>query len=113
MSSAFVFDYLSFEAFVNNPVGPVARVLEREGDRIVVAAQGYVGIQWPGGKSDPPQPFRRSGELQSSIRALEPLVIGGELQVILWADPVNDRTGFAYAPWLLDRDYQFVDLDAL
>jgi hypothetical protein len=113
MPSAFVFDYLSFEAFVNNPIGPIARRLSEEGDRIVVAAQGYVGTQWPGGPSSPPQPFRRSGELQATIRALEPLVIGGELQVILWADPTNERDGFAYAPWLRERGYQFVDLDAL
>jgi hypothetical protein len=111
--SAFVFDDVAFEAFVNNPVGGIAKQLSEEADRIVVAAQAYVGTQWPGGLSSPPQPFRRSGELQATIRALEPLVIGGELQVLVWADPTNPRDGFGYAPWLMEQGFRFVDLDAL
>lgn len=112
-SMSFVFNPAGLVALTTNPVGGIARELERQGERIVVAAQNYVGTPWVSGTSDPPQPFLRSGNLQDSIRAIEPLVINGVLQVQVWADPVNDRDGYPYAPWLREHGFKFVDLDAL
>ena len=98
------------ERLFTDTTSPLAYLLVYVADKIVDSSKDYVGIQWPGGKSDPPQPFRRTGNLQDSIHATEPLLIGGELQVLLIANPVNELTGVFYAPWLRQHDYQFVDL---
>ena len=96
-----------------NPTGGIAKELSRQGERIVNYSRYYVGEQWPGGRGGPrPRPYKRSGTLQESIVASEPLVIGGELQVLVMADPVNER-GSPYGIPLREDGYQFVDLQRL
>ncbi len=108
---SFVFNPAGLLALTTNPAGGIARELEQQGDRIVVAARGYVGTQWPGGPSAPPQPFRRSGDLQASIRRTEARVVSGVLQVQLVADAAHG--GYLYPDLLRQNGFQFVDLDAL
>ena len=96
-----------------NPVGPVGRALTEAGNKVVAVSKEYVSEQWPGGPGGPrPRPFRRSGTLQNSVQATEPLVIGGELQVQIWADPVNER-GSPYGVALADDGYKFIDLEKM
>ena len=109
--SSFVFNEAGFREMITDTTGGIANELEQQGERIVTAAQGYVGTQWPGGPSSPPQPFRRSGDLQASIHAIEPLVIGGVLQVQIWADAVHG--GVVYPLILREKGFQFVDLESL
>lgn len=115
--TGFDFHQSSFLALVNDPDGGVARALLEEGERVVTASREYVGTQWSGGRSDPPQPFRRSGDLQASIRAERPRVIDGVIQVQVVADAAH--RGWLYPQILregadpLRGPYQFVDLDSL
>ena len=96
-----------------DPTGGIAKELSRQGERIVNYSRYYVGEQWPGGKGgNRPRPYKRSGTLQESIEATEPLVIGGELQVLVLADPVNER-GSPYGIPLREDGYQFIDLGNL
>jgi hypothetical protein len=109
----FVPNEAGIKLLFTDTTSPLAYLMVVVGDRIVDSSKQYVGINWPGGKSDPPQPFKRSGNLQDSIRATEPLLIGDEMQVLVIADPANERDGFLYAPWLRERGYEFVDLGSL
>jgi len=108
---SFVPNVAGLEFLFTNPTGGIADELSAQGDRLVAVSRDYLGTQWPGGPSSPPQPFRRSGDLQASIRATEPRVVDSVLQVQLVADATH--RGWAYPFVLRERGFQFIDLDVL
>lgn len=102
---------------MTDPNGGVARELTRQGQRVVVASQQYVGRDVPGSfgrqwrNPAPGPPLRRTGDLQASIRATEPRVVNGVLQVQVLADAAH--RGYVYPQLLQERGYLFVDLDSM
>lgn len=104
---AFVFNEPGFEHFVTDTSGQLAAILFTIGETIAIAAQETLGVQFPGGPNPAPgPPYRRTGDLQNSIRATHPHVTGLGMQVDVIANSAH--RGFAYPQWLLYQGYQFV-----
>jgi hypothetical protein len=102
---------------VNDPNGPVARVLEAEGRRVVVQAKIHIGrgvsahfhSTW---RNPPPgPPMRREGDLQASLISTD-AQIGPEGIEVLCRAPAVHR-GYPYGERLIAREYKFVDLTRL
>lgn len=110
----FDFNTVNFERMMTDTNGPLAEILVRTAETVVVAAQETVGRDWYGEHkaTNPPPgpPYRRTGDLQQSIHATPPF-IEGVVTVDVVADAVH--RGFAYPHWLLQQGYLFVDLQAL
>lgn len=89
---------------------PLARRLEDVADRLAAQAKETVGDQWPPGTENPPGsiPFRRSGDLQNSIRSTPPFVLSASLEVDVVASA--SHRGFDYVIWLQEQQYRFIDL---
>lgn len=119
-----MFDTANFERMMTDTNGPLAEVLTRTAEAITVAAQETVGIDRPEPRAlQPPlyygrealngapgPPYRRSGDLQASMRPSQPY-LQGTVVVDVVADAVH--RGFAYSHWLLQEGYLFVDLQAI
>ncbi len=108
--STFEFNALGFEAFVTNTGGLLAQDLEDIAEAVAVAAQENVGTQWSRLALNPAPgpPYRRSGDLQNSIRATPATVFGGTMESSVVADSAH--RGFPYPLWLRIQGYEFVDL---
>ena len=98
-----------------NPNGGIARHLEDIGERIALLSQATVGVEysrWTQGNNPPPgPPYRRTGDLQQSIRSTPAIVYGDSVEVNVVADP--SHRGFSYSLWLRKQGYEFVDLQRL
>lgn len=112
----FVFNEGAFTAFVNDPGGPIAGILSDIAEAAVVNAQETVGTDWFGSHqaTNPPPgpPYRRTGDMQASIRATPPFQgRDGVIEVDAVVDAVH--RGFPYPVWLLIQGYRFLDVEAL
>ena len=98
-----------------NPAGGIARHLESVGEAVAVLSQETVGVEYQRFSQGTYQlgdpPYKRSGDLQRSIRSTPALVYGETVEVNVVADP--SHRGFAYALWLRAQGYKFVDLQKL
>lgn len=110
MPTDFVFNTLGFERFVTDTNNDLARDLESIGEAIAVAAQENVGTQFPIGATNPPPgpPYRRTGDMQASIRSTPAVVTGPTMEVHVVADATH--RGFVYPFWLRSQGYELVDL---
>lgn len=109
--STFDFNEAGFLHFLTDTNGNLARTLEGVADAVVVAAQENVGRQRPGWvtlNAPPGPPYRRTGDLQNSIRATPAIVFGPSIEVNVIADAAH--RGFPYPIWLRSEGYEFVDL---
>lgn len=110
--SSFVYNPSFLEHFLTDTDNGLARDLEATGEAIAVAAQENVGTQYPPGAVNPAPgpPYRRTGDLQASIRPTPATVFGPTMEVNVVADATH--RGFAYPIWLRFQTYQFVDLSS-
>jgi hypothetical protein len=81
--SSFQINEAAIEAFARDPNGALAIELNNQADRVVELAKRRLGIQHTGGAGAPAggPPFRRSGELQDSVKKL-PVEVGEDGLVI-------------------------------
>ena len=109
----FVPNEAGIKLLFTDTTGLLAQHLEATGDAIVVLTQETIGDQWPVGRLNPPAgpPFRRSGDMQASIRSNHARVAGDSMEVDVTVDAAH--RGFNYPELLLQRGYQFVDLGSL
>lgn len=112
MLTDLVFNAAGFERFLTDTNNGLARDMEAVGEAIAIAAQENVGTQWPVGASNPPPgpPYRRTGDMQASIRATPAVVHGPTMEVNVIVD--STHRGFAYPFWLRSQGYEFVDLSS-
>ncbi len=112
---AFVFNEAGFHHFLTDTSGELAHTLEGIAEAVAVKAQENVGRDWSGSHvaSNPPPgpPYRRSGDLQASIRATPATVFAGVMESAVIADATH--RGFAYPIWLRIQGYRFVDLEGI
>ena len=106
-------------AFVNQPGGPVAVVMEDVASIIFAEdARENLNVNRPhrgrdgSGRNPPPNPpFRRTGDLVRSINVEPAKVDSGELTVYVSSDP-GSSSHYHYQPdyarWLLDEQYEFL-----
>jgi hypothetical protein len=113
VNDAFVFNEAGFDHFITDTSGQLAGILSGIGETIVVASKEYVGVQWPGGYSDGPAPFRRSGDLQESVHAVGPQVSQDGLTVLVVSDAVHRGYNYPNAYLRLERKFKLVDLTAI
>ena len=112
---AFDFNEASFHHFMTDTSGELAHTLEDIAGAIAVKTQETVGTDWFGSHaaSNPPPgpPYRRTGDLQASIRATPATVFAGVMDASVIADAVH--RGFPYPLWLRVQGYRFVDLEGI
>ena len=108
--SSFVFDQAGFTHFLTDTNNDLARALEDTAEAIAVAAQENVGTDYSRFALNPPPgpPYRRTGDLQASIRATPATVFGPAMEANVICDATH--RGFPYPLWLRIQGYQFVDL---
>ena len=108
--STFVFDQAGFTSFLTDTNNALARTLEDTAEAIAVSAQENVGTQIMRFAPNPAPgpPYRRTGDLQASIRATSVIVFGPTMEANVICDATN--RGFPYPIWLRINGYEFVNL---
>lgn len=112
---AFNFNETAFQHFMTDTTGELAQTLEDIAEAVAVKAQETVGTEWAGQHvaTNPPPgpPYKRSGDLQASIRATPATVFAGTMESAVIADA--SHRGFPYPLWLRIQGYRFVDLEGI
>lgn len=111
-----VINEAGIQELVNNPRGQIALELLDAAEQIVVpTAQDFLDVPYAGpfAKGDSPDPnhvnppFRRTGTLQDSVRALSPVVDEFGLVVLVVADAVSE-SGWPYGVELRNEGYRYI-----
>lgn len=105
MSVTLVYNEGAFQALAHSR--EIGMELERHGARIATGIKSLIGVQYPGGPNPAPGPaYRRTGDLQDSVRPTPALADEQSLYVVVFADARHG--GHLYATTLAERGYVFV-----
>ncbi len=92
---------------------PLTREIVDQGERVAAASREHVGTDWPGGYSNGPAPFRRTGNLQDNIFVTYPFDTPDGPSVNVCNDAVHRGYNYPNAYLRLERGFTLVDLDSL
>ena len=102
-----------FVALFANPNNEIARFVEGQGDRVVDATKQNLGTPYRRPFLNPPPgpPQKRSGDLQGSVMRRSATVGAEGLEVLVTSSA--EHRGADYSRILRDREYEFINLEAL